>query len=166
MPVYLFTYHAYGSWLPDRPQGFVQRGQGIQPTNTKLASAYREAMTHPPVEFNHDMLQCLIEKLIAVCMGDGYRLHGTATESSHLHTLVSWQDVGTRWSKVCGRIKNLLSLSLSRRAGTTGRPWFVQGASRKRVHKPSHFDYLMQTYLPRHRGLQWYETVGWRNLEC
>ncbi|MEM1305417.1 MAG: hypothetical protein AAGG46_11005, partial [Planctomycetota bacterium] len=29
MPVYLFTYHTYGSWLPDRPQGYVQRDQGI-----------------------------------------------------------------------------------------------------------------------------------------
>ena len=41
MPVYLFTYHAYQSWMPDRGRGFVQKGRGIQPTNALLAHAYR-----------------------------------------------------------------------------------------------------------------------------
>lgn len=51
MPVYLFTYHAYGTWWPDRPQGFVQEGKGIQPTNSNLAVAYRKAAKHPIVSF-------------------------------------------------------------------------------------------------------------------
>ncbi|QDT75400.1 hypothetical protein I41_46100 [Lacipirellula limnantheis] len=29
MPCCLFTYHAYGSWTPDRKQGYVKRHQGI-----------------------------------------------------------------------------------------------------------------------------------------
>jgi hypothetical protein len=33
MPVYLFTYHAYRSWMPDRPEGFVQEGRGIEAPN-------------------------------------------------------------------------------------------------------------------------------------
>ena len=43
MPVYLFTYHAYQSWMPDRARGFVQKGRGIQPPNEALAAAYRQA---------------------------------------------------------------------------------------------------------------------------
>src|SRR4051794_35604479 len=29
MPCYLFTYHAYGSWMPDHKRGYVHRGQGV-----------------------------------------------------------------------------------------------------------------------------------------
>jgi hypothetical protein len=50
MPVYLFTYHAYQSWLPDNRRGFVQEHQGVQPTNGRLAAAYRKAASHPPYE--------------------------------------------------------------------------------------------------------------------
>ena len=36
MPVYLFTFHAYGSWLPDNPRGYVRRKEGIQPQDVPL----------------------------------------------------------------------------------------------------------------------------------
>jgi hypothetical protein len=50
MPCYLFTYHAYGSWMPDRVEGYVRRGQGILPRDTQMASLYyRNAL--------HDMVQ-------------------------------------------------------------------------------------------------------------
>ncbi|MEM9415421.1 MAG: hypothetical protein AAGA29_08100 [Planctomycetota bacterium] len=137
MPVYLFTYHAYGSWWPDRPQGFVQEGEGIQPANQPLAQAYRRAATHETVRFTPDDQRALIEKLFHIAETDAMRIHAAAADSTHLHTLVSWQCNRTFMS-VRGRIKNLLSLHLSRRAGTVGRPWFVQGSSRKRVEDKRH----------------------------
>jgi len=161
MPVYLFTYHAYGSWLPDRPQGFVQRNQGIQPPNPALAGSYRSAMEYEPVKFSRRQKQRLIEKFLEVCTSEGYRGHGAACEFSHLHVLVSWREDLLRVRKIRGRLKNLLALSLSRQAGTTGRPWFSQGASSKRVFGQQHFEYLMNVYLPRHRGWQWFENRAW-----
>jgi hypothetical protein len=118
VPVYLFTYHAYLSWLPDRPRGFVQEGKGIQPTNQPLAHAYRNAAKHEPFEFDAATQHRLIRKARAVCKSDGYRLHGASTEPTHLHLVISWVDEALAYGKVRGRIKNLLSLDLSRRAGT------------------------------------------------
>lgn len=51
MPVYLFTIHAYQSWMPDNPRGFVERGKGIQPPNKNVAKAYRAAATESPFLF-------------------------------------------------------------------------------------------------------------------
>jgi hypothetical protein len=106
----------------------------------------------------------LIAKTHAICAGDDYRLHGAGTEPTHLHALMSWQDDALDFRKVRGRIKNLLSLHLSRRVGVTGRPWFSGGSSRRRVEDQKHFDHLMKVYLPRHRGVGWYEGRGWVNL--
>jgi hypothetical protein len=41
MPCYLFTYHAYLSWMPDRPQGYVRRKKGIFPPDEEKAEAYK-----------------------------------------------------------------------------------------------------------------------------
>ncbi len=164
MPVYLFTYHAYQSWLPDHRRGFVQKDRGVQPTNKPLADAYRRAAKAEPFAFDPLTQYHLIAKAGAVCVGDGYRLHGAATEPTHLHVLVSWLDESIPFTKVRGRIRNLLSLDLSKRAGITGRPWFSAGASRKRVEDNCHFRHLLEVYLPKHGGVQWYEGRGWVNL--
>lgn len=37
MPVYLFTFHSHGSWLPDRTQGYTRRQQGILPADPYMA---------------------------------------------------------------------------------------------------------------------------------
>lgn len=164
MPVYLFTYHAYQSWLPDHRRGFVKKDRGIQPTNKPLADAYRRAAKAESFEFTPLTQHHLIFKARAVCTGDGYRLHGAATEPTHLHALVSWANEAICFSKVRGRIKNLLSLDLSRRAGITGRPWFSTGASRRQVRDEQHLRHLLDAYLPRHGGVQWFEGRGWVNL--
>lgn len=143
MPVYLFTYHAYRSWSPDNRRGFVQESQGIQPPNECLAAAYRRAASHPPVEFDCLTQIQLIAKTHAICAGDAHRLHGAATEPTHIHVLVSWKNHSLAFNKVRGRIRNLLSLHLSRSAGVTGRPWFSGGSSRKRIKDHKHFKHLM-----------------------
>jgi REP element-mobilizing transposase RayT len=160
MAVYLFTLHAYRSWNADRPEGFVQRGQGIQPTNPALAEAYDEAAGHPPVIFDRPMQRLLIETGRDVCKRREWRLHGASVDATHLHMLVSWQGYRA-WSDVRGKIRNIMSLELSKQIGPVGRPWFSREGSRKHVTDRRHFDHLMQTYLPKHCGLQWYEDRGW-----
>ncbi len=65
MPCYLFTYHAYGSWMHDRRQGYVQRKRGILPPDVALAQKYRAAMTQCEVKFTSDtqiaIIDCLLE---------------------------------------------------------------------------------------------------------
>ena len=63
MPCYLFTYHAYGSWMPDRKQGYVRRGQGVQPPDMKRAEQYRRRANQEEVTFDSRMQQLAIDEL-------------------------------------------------------------------------------------------------------
>ncbi len=156
MPVCLFTYHTYRSWMPDRQRGFVQKGRGIQPPSAKLARAYGKAARHPPFLLDADAQGFLIEVALDVCRRRGWKVHGIATDPTHLHVLVSWRS-RARWQDVTGKLKNILSTALSKRAGVTGRPWFVDGSSRKQVRDREHFEYLMNEYLPDHVGCKWFQ---------
>ncbi|MEM1355661.1 MAG: hypothetical protein AAGH88_12345 [Planctomycetota bacterium] len=44
MPVYHFTFHAYGTWMPDHAKGYVRRKLGILPPDAKMAEQYRRNM--------------------------------------------------------------------------------------------------------------------------
>ena len=160
MPVYLFTYHAYRSWMPDHPGGFVQQGRGVQSPSAALANVYRQAATFPPVDFDDELQRLLIDHSIDICRRRRWRLHAVATEPTHLHILVSWTG-SRRWQEVRGKLRNLLSLGLTRRFKQKGRPWFSTGASRKQVRTRAHFEHLMNKYLPNHGGARWFESRGW-----
>jgi len=41
MPVFLFSYHAYRSWMPDHERGYTQRRGDILPTNDVMAALFR-----------------------------------------------------------------------------------------------------------------------------
>lgn len=156
VPLYLFTFHAYRSWNPDHPRGFVQQGKGIQPPNPALARAYDESAKQPPVFFEVQHQRILIWIAFDACTRRDWRLHFVATESTHVHYLVSWSS-GEPWNNVFDRLKNLASLMLGRKLYQKQRRWFSKAGSRKRVRDRRHLLYLMNEYLPRHRGLQWSE---------
>lgn len=162
MPVALFTYHAYGSWLADRPQGYVERHRGIQPTNKKLATIQRGSLTQAEVCFDAGLQREIIERFLTVCQEEGYRAHAAASEASHVHLLTSWRDFEAPMKQVGGRIKNLLSLTLSRERDCVGHKWFARGASRQQVESRRHFEHLLHAYLPKHSGWFWCERDGWR----
>lgn len=156
MPVYLFTYHAYRSWMPDHPRGFVLEGRGIQKPNRALAHAYAKAASQPPILFRKPQQEVLLWIVFDACRRRGWRLHIAACEPTHMHCLISWRGEDD-WRDVSTRLKNLASTMLGRVLGEKGRNWFTRGSSRKRVRDREHFDHLMRTYLPSHRGLCWRE---------
>ena len=65
--VYLFTFHAYRSWLPDRPQGYVRRGKGIQGPDTKMAELYKRDAKHPAMRFDAQMQDILVTTTRSIC---------------------------------------------------------------------------------------------------
>jgi len=67
---------------------------------------------------------------------------------------VSWHDE-RRVKPVRSNLKSSLTRLLNRDVGK--RDWFVANASQKRVRDREHFDHLIKTYLPNHRGLFWGE---------
>ena len=157
MPCYLFTYHAYGSWMPDREQGFVRRGEGILPANTALAQRYRQRATQAEIHFDDASQKLLIEAVIEGCECRGLRLHFVAAETTHFHVLVSWS-TEQAWKTVRTGLKSSLSRRLNRELGR--KRWWADGSSRKQVNDQDHFEYLVGTYLPKHKGWKWQEGVG------
>jgi len=152
MPCYLFTYHAYLSWMPDRPEGFVRRGEGVLPPSEKDAAAYRRQATHDEVHFDEQKQRLVIDTVLEACTHIDCTPHYIVTELTHVHVLASWPgDVD--WSKKRASIKKAITIAMSRTYGR--RPWLSENASRKRVRDREHFEHLVQTYLPRHGGLKW-----------
>jgi hypothetical protein len=84
-------------------------------------------------------------------------LHAVGTDPSHVHFVSSWQDELLAWQDVRDKTKNILSFLLGKATGQSGRPWFVQYGSRKQVKDHDHLAYLINEYLPSHRGLFWKE---------
>jgi len=162
MPVYLFTFHAYRSWRPDHPKGFVKRGKGILPPDPEMARHYDDAATQPPVNFSDKHQHILIEGALDIASRREWRVHAVASEPTHVHFLISWHDENashTTWMHVRDKLKSLLGMMLTQHfhPGERGHKWFVRKGSRKRVRDREHFEYLMKTYLPRHDGRCWSE---------
>jgi REP element-mobilizing transposase RayT len=158
MAVYHFTLHAYRSWTPAHRRGYVRRGKGILPTDKKMADVYARAAKQAPVIFTTQIQQILINTARAECAAKHWRLHCAATDSTHVHLLVSWKTF-IPWNDVIHRLKNILSYRLAKELATRGRQWFVRGQSRRRVTNRAHLDYLIQKYLPSHNGVAWPATT-------
>ena len=169
MPCYLFTFHAYRSWMPDRPQGYVRRGKGPLPPDEEQARWYEQHAAQPPVLFDEHVQRTLIDAAREAALHQEFRVHCVATEPTHVHVLVSWKDDRT-WQRMRTNVKQSLTRTLNRtlepRAGLPAameskrdrcRKWFSGGASRKRVRDRGHFEYLIDEYLPSHRGAFWRE---------
>lgn len=158
MPVYLFTYHAYGTWLPDKPKGYVRRKEAVLPANADKADTYRGQMKYPAVTFDEPIQRLLIEAVqsTAPFLDVAFRL--IATEPSHLHVLLQWEH-DRSWDKLRASIKIKLSKVLKEEIGN--RPWLSEGASRKQVKEDEHLHYLENEYLPGHRGWKWCHKRGW-----
>jgi len=157
MPCSLFTYHAYGSWMPDRKQGYVKRHQGVLPQDLPMHRLYKKAMTEESVEFFSEHQRCAIESLIKSQTPQRFELHYIATDASHLHALLAWRDernVVAMRGLVKGSVSRALNDAIHRRT------WFSEGGSRKQVRNREHFDFLMEVYLPKHSGWKWSVAKG------
>jgi REP element-mobilizing transposase RayT len=158
MPCYHFILHAYGTWMPDEDDGFVRRGEGRLPQDTKVASQYRNRMLANAILFDDSQQQLLINEVHTASKHQDFRVHFIATEPTHIHTLVSWRDEDRPFEKFRASIRQSLSRRLSMVFGK--RQWLSDGGSRRRVSNQEHYDYLVCTYLPDHGGWKWSEDRG------
>ena len=156
MPVYHFTFHAYRSWRPDHPRGYVRRNEGILPPDPEQAKRYDARAKQEPVTFDTAVQQVLIRGAIDICTRRRWRLHAVGTDPSHVHLVVSWRAYFP-YSEVMRQLKNVLSYLLGLQIGPRGRRWFVRNGSHRRVKDDRHLNHLVETYLPDHPGLFWCE---------
>jgi hypothetical protein len=157
MPCYLFSYHGYGTWLPDRPRGYVRRDEGVLPPDEGMAELYRHNMKHPAVTFDHEIQRHLIAAAIEACNYQKLKCSYIATEPTHVHILVSWT-IDRTWEVARAKLRESLSRHLNRKLER--REWFSKSPSRKRVRDRKHFDYLTTDYLRKHSGWKWSEESG------
>jgi hypothetical protein len=143
--------------MPDRRQGYVKRGRGILPPDKAEAHKYRARQKEPPAFFTDDVQRLAIEESIVASERRRFRLHAAATESTHLHVLLSWSD-----ERAFEQLRRGLRESITRRLNAhLRRRWLEQGGSRKRVADRRHFNYLMDKYIAGHSGWKWREGVGY-----
>src|SRR5688572_20279923 len=110
MPCYLFTWHAYATWMPDRQQGYVLKGRGIQTPDAARAKAYRARQKQAAACFDDAIQHLIIEECIVTADKRQFRLHGVATEPTHVHVMVSWKD-----ERTFEQVRRGLRESISRR---------------------------------------------------
>ena len=157
MPCYHFTFHSYGTWMPDEDDGYVKRKRGRLPQNVIEAAEYRQLMTGEETEFEERHEKTMIDEVHVTATKLDFRVHYIATEPTHIHILVSWKD-DRPWLKLRRSLKSSLSRRLNRDHGR--QRWLSEGGSRRKVVNQEHFDYLVCTYLPRHSGWKWSEEKG------
>lgn len=155
MAAYLFTFHAYRSWMPGRARGYVRRGQGILPPDEQATRRYAHHAKHSQVAFDPPVQAVLVSAVREVCRQKNWRLHQVMTDGTHIHILVSWRGF-MDWKKVRRSLRYRCTSELNGAFGAD-HPWLSEGGSRKRVRDRAHFDYLMHVYLPRHDGRYWRE---------
>ncbi len=157
MPCYLFTYHAYGSWLPDHRRGYVHRGVGVLASDKHMGELYRANAKQDAVRFDRTIQRHLVDGTLEACAAQQLRCHVIATDPTHVHVLTSWQSERT-WQLVRRQIRGNITRRLNE--WYKRQEWFSKSPSRKRVKDQKHFDYLANVYLPKHSGLKWCEGRG------
>lgn len=157
MPCYLFTYHGYGTWMPDHPRGYVKRKVGILASDAHMAECYRKNQQQDTVSFDRRIQRLIIEEALVAFDFQNLRGHFIATDPTHIHVLLSWNTEAV-WQSVRSSVRSSLTRRLNREIQR--RTWFAKQPSRKRVRDQQHFEHLIRSYLPRHRGLNWCENRG------
>ena len=157
MPCYFFTYHAFGSWMPDRRRGYTKRDNTILPPDPEMAERYRENMKGSRVTFTREIQKIIVEEILIAAGFQRFIPRGIGTDETHIHALVAWTD-GRTWNQVRNGIRSSITRRLNKEFGR--RKWFVESASRKRVRNRKHYDYLIITYIPDHPGWKWSPEKG------
>jgi hypothetical protein len=166
MPVYLFTVHAYRSWSEGNRNGYIQRDEGLKPPSPNLANWREEHASHDPARFDLADQELLHEILIAILKEKSCRLHAGATTMTHVHGLTSFKEPlcgcqGAEWcrrgcpgrmnaERLIIRLKQKMGQALAKKHETSGRPYFSRGWDLTPIRSQKHFQYHIETYLPKH----------------
>ncbi|MEO0476784.1 MAG: hypothetical protein AAF085_12580 [Planctomycetota bacterium] len=150
MPVYHFTFHAYGTWLPDRPEGSYVYHRGWQPPGHARAETYRSQMTEQAARFDNAHQQLILDTLIKGQILQDYELYVMSSDESHIHAVIAWGDEREP-VRVRAQVKSSMTRVLNRRFGK--RKWFVRSAGQTPIEDDEHLDRLAHEYLPKHTGL-------------
>lgn len=182
MPVYMFTYHTYRSWMPGHRRGYTKRKRGVLPSDPAMARRYRDRARFERVVWEDADKRTALGAVVRVCGHpdrSDWRLYEAVAVFNHLHVIVSWRDetaassrcveAGTRGADTAAKgVSKVLHRAVTvdvrdGRGWDAGRPVLTRGGDRKRVWDAGHLTHLLENYLPRHRrygGVLWSEVRG------
>jgi len=160
MPVYHYTFHAFGTWMPDRPQGFNKHGKSRQAPSLALAKHHRKLMHQPPTLLTNPAQQHALQTLIHSQTLQRFELYAVAADGSHLHVIAAWRDERNA-IHLRAQIKSSLTRALNNRFGK--RQWFVAKAGQTPVNDEEHLHHLVHEYLPKHSGIYWCRSAQIKN---
>ena len=148
----LFTFHAYGTWMPDRPQGYYQNKSGLKAKDQEQATRYRARQRETRAVFDDHCQTVMLCSLKTSAPLQFWKLIAIAFDSEHLHLLAGWAD-DRGADRIQQRIKWALTRDLNEEVAT--RRWFTRNGHHREVRDRAHLDHLRDVYLPSHRGLCW-----------
>jgi hypothetical protein len=122
MPCYLFTYHAYGSWMPDRSKGYVKRKRGILSPDVDMAAKYHASMKESAVRFDDTIQERILDAILTSRQPQAFEPYYISTDMTHVHLLVGWRDTRT-WLRLRSTIKSSITRYLNDELAR--REWFV-----------------------------------------
>ena len=154
-----FTLHAYGTWMPDRPQGYYKNRDGLREADDEEASRYRGRQRERSARFDPNVQRVIIEALHESARVHNWTLIVVGTDDCHVHLIAGWHDDRPP-DLLQRRIKTTLTYHLNARVGR--RTWFLRDGHDRRVRDREHFEYLRHVYVPSHRGVGWDRRGGWR----
>ena len=157
MPVYHFTFHAYGTWLPDRAEGYTPYRSGWKPPDTKRADQYRDQMDQAVSRFDTPSQRHALETLLRGQPLQSDELYVFAADDSHLHAVIAWRD-NREPTRVQSQVKSSLIRALNE--GRSKRKWLARGAGKTPVVDEEHLHHLAHVYLPSHSGVYWRRLVN------
>lgn len=156
MSVYLLTFHAYGPRNPAGEPRFVLRNDAPSAPGPRnrlpLADRYRQTVEQREVAFDADHQRKLIDIVMDFQRRGEYRAFGVAADDANVHALVAWTAARDAVD-MRAAIKAALERGLNREFGRGA--WLGEGGGARRVRNRTQFDYLLDTYLPKHCGLVW-----------
>ncbi|QQE13612.1 hypothetical protein JD969_09175 [Planctomycetota bacterium] len=153
MAVYLFTFHAYGSWMPDREAGYVRRGKGVLSKDEWMGESYRSQARMEVVRFDGDKQWLLLDICAVACERLEAEFYGFSCDETHVHVVIGWRDEKKDWLKMRKSMKTAMTKALN--DAYWKREWFSKGGGRKQVKDREHFEHLITVYLPKHKGARW-----------
>lgn len=158
VPVHLFNFHGYRTWMPDHARGYTRHGEGVLPPDADMAGNYHRRAKFNRVLFDERRQGVVVHAALEVGRTIGIDVHYAVCVSTHAHVVVGWRD-GRSWEQLYDRMKRIIGFKLAKAEGVPGRRWLAARRAGKRVQDARHLRHLMTVYLPGHRGVTWVDRV-------
>ncbi len=132
---YLITIHAYGSWLPGRSSGYVDRqhnhfGEPMLQGNDVILQKQKDQMIGEPIHFDRPMRHVVDQALREHAQVKQWQIYPLHVRTNHVHVVITAKDIAVE--KVMMQCKAWATRRLREKFGFDNsiRVWSRHGSTR------------------------------------